>query len=269
MEATLNRNRTQSHNDEAIIGLSKLVDMGRTEFYYQFCNNPRCREITLMVLPLNRKATKYDTEVFTKLVREAEVPGIVLEYPEQDSPHVRMHAVTATQVLTEDTTWDKVLSVMHSRQKAHEDVSSDNECSAYEPTAQPRGTWRAPGQNYRFSNEARRVPGVRHLDTDGIFYCFDCLTPVFVAEATSDGCPNTRLADKHKNTKMTRKVAALFNAEALLIQHEVGAKALQSTAYLTTYEYERMNQEAHSWDTLADFMDNNGNCECASVAVAA
>lgn len=266
MEATENRNRTNSHNDQALQGLSKMVDMGRIEFYYQFCNNSRCREITLLVLPLNRAVTSYDVQVFSQIVRQAGIPGIVLEYPDQDSPKVRMHAVTAKNIVVKDMTWNEVIVLMAQRQKAHEKVSGQSECSNYSQALQPRGTWRAKGENYRFSNEARQVPGVRHLDTDGVFYCFDCLAPVFVVEATSDGCPNTHLAGRHKNTKMTQRVARILNAEALLIQHEVGARGLKQDAYLTTYDYECYKQVQRSWDELAQFMDHSGSCSCATQA---
>lgn len=266
MEATENRNRTNSHNDQALLGLSKMVDMGRIEFYYQFCNNSQCREITLLVLPLNRAVTSYDVEVFAKIVRFAGIPGIILEYPNQRAQNLRMHAVTGTQVITQDTTWAQVTALMANRQKTHEKSSGKRECSNYDPTPQPRGTWSAPNENYRFSNEARTVPGVRHLDTDGVFYCFGCLVPLYVVEATSDGCPNTRLANRHKNTKMTRKVAAILKAEPILVQHEVGDKGLREDAYLTTYSYEEYSQKRMSWDALAEFMDTSCPCSCAQAA---
>ena len=266
MEATENRNRTATHNDVALTHLAKNVDLGRMEVYYQFCNNTRCREITMLVLPANRILSNCEKEVFANLSRAAQIPGIILEYPKQDGEAVRMTAVLKDKMVEQVTTWDKVLKIMATRQETHEAHSTDRECSNYSHTPQPVGKWNTKGENYRFSNEARRIPGVRHLDTDGVFYCLDCMDPVFIVEATSDGCPNTRLAHKHKNTKMTRKVAAILKAEALLIQHEVGNRALNQTAYLTTYEYENMNQVAYTWDGLADFMENSGTCGCVAQA---
>lgn len=264
MEATENRNRTATHNDVALTHLAKNVDLGRMEVYYQFCNNTRCREISMLVLPVNRVLSKCEKEVFANLSRSAKIPGIILEYPNQDSDAVRMTAVLKDKMFEQVTTWDNVLKVMATRQQAHEAHSGDAECANYAHTPQPRGAWKTKGENYRFSNEARSIPGVRHLDTDGVFYCMDCMDPVFIVEATSDGCPNTRLAHKHKNTKMTRKVAGILNAEALLVQHEVGNRALSTSAYLTTYQHENMKQVAYTWSDLAEFMENNGACGCSA-----
>lgn len=266
MEATENINRTATHNDVALTHLSKNVDLGRMEVYYQFCNNKRCREITMLILPVNRTLSNCEKEVFANLSRSAQIPGIILEYPDQDAQDVLMTAVLKDKMVEQVTTWANVLKTMATRQQKHEKASTSRECSNYEHTPQPRGTWNTKGENYRFSNEARRIPGVRHLDTDGVFYCLDCMDPVFIVEATSDGCPNTRLADRRKNTKMTRKVARILKAEALLVQHEVGNRALNTSAYLTTYEYERMDQVAYTWDGLADFMDNSGSCSCSSAS---
>lgn len=253
MEATENRNRTATRNDGAFEALVTTLELEKIEFFYQFCNNSRCREVTLLVLPLNSVATPEQLEVFAAIVRRSRIPGMVLEYPDQSAEKVTMHAVTATSILTKEMTWEQITALMHGRQLAHEKESSDPECANYTHEFLPRGDWFNKSQNYRFSNEARTIPGVRHCDTDGVLYCASCNSPVFVVEVTSDGCPGTRLADKHKATNMTRKIAAVLEAQPVLLQHHVGDRLHAHPAYLTAWGKVDQSRQRYEWTEVTSW----------------
>lgn len=259
MEATENRNRCQTRNDEAFNTLMGSLDYGRMELFYQFCNNSRCRKITLLILPLNRKVNNVDKEVLSKVYRSTGIPTMILEYPDQRSNTIKMYGFTSQGIVEKTMTWTQVLTLMAKQQVAHEQKSNDSECANYEHVPQPKGRWNNTSENYRFSNEVRCIPGVRHLDTDGILYCMDCCAPILVVEATSDGCPDTRLSHKKKAVGMTKNVAQMFSATPVLLQHHLGDKGHKYPAYLTTWNQDRFQQQRFSWTSVASWMNGIGS----------
>lgn len=256
MEATSNRNRTSSRNDGAFNALTKKTGLGQIEIFYQFCNNPRCREVTMLLLPLNRISTTVEREVFTELAISAGLPALILEYPDQGIEELTVHGVVNGRLVETRMNWEKVRKLMMGRQVAHEKSSPSEECSNYTKMWLPKGDWNSSKANYRFSNEARTVPGVRHCDTDGILYCQGCHVPVFVVESTSDGCPGTRFEDKHKATNMTKKVAGIFNAMPVLLQHHLHDDRHLHPVYLTTWDARPQRQSKYTWESIASWFDD-------------
>lgn len=255
MEATENRNRTASRNDGAFNALTKKTQLGQIEIFYQFCNNPRCREVTMLLLPLNRTSTDIERKVFSELASSANLPALILEYPDQKSEDLTVFGFVGGKLIEMKMNWTKVRQLMLGRQIAHEEKSASPECANYTKSWLQKGNWSSAKENYRFSNEARAVPGVRHCDTDGIMYCQDCHVPVFVVEATSDGCPGTRFEDKHKATNMTKKVARILDAVPVLLQHHLHDNQHRHPVYLTTWDQNPQRQNKFTWDTAAGWFD--------------
>lgn len=248
-----NSNRTTNRNDGALISLSEKLESPRFGFFYQYCNNNRCREVTLFILPLPRTIEPLEKLAFQTTVEQTGVPGLILEFPDEEV--VRATCLTGNkEVVYDSMEWGTILRWLHNKQVDHERKSKDAECANYTHQPLNKGTWQSTTESTKFSNEARAVPGVRHIDVDGIFHCPDCMNPLFAVEATSDGCPGTPMEHKRKATSMTRKVAGLLNATPLLIQHHYEDVDHEKPVYLTSWSSGQMRRYNRTWDTLvADF----------------
>lgn len=248
-QTSRNTARTDSRNDGALKSLTEKVPFEAHGFFYQYCNNNKCRQITTLVKPLPRLASQHEVDVFTKVVEQANVPGAILQYPD---PEV-VQAIKITPDGKQErktTTWDKYTHYLHTLQVAHEKQSGLPECARYKHDRLPKGTWTSQEEDTKFSNEARGVPGVRHIDTDGAYHCPQCLKLLLLVEATSDGCPGTPMAGKFKATTMTRKVAAAMGAVPLLIQHHYNDEEHVSPVYLTSWVTGSQKRFDRTWDTL-------------------
>lgn len=244
-----NSNRTDNRNDGSLIALAEKLPTPRHGFFYQYCNNPRCREVTLLILPLPRTATPEEDQAFATVCSQADIPGIMLEFPEEDV--LKITALnSAGRVVREGVEWGTALKWMHNKQIEHERSSNNPECANYTHQPLPKGTWKSSYESTRFSNEARSIPGVRHIDVDGIFHCPECMLPLFAVEATSDGCPGTPMEHKHKATSMTRKIATLLDATPLLIQHHYEDVEHSKPVYLTSWTSGKARRFPRTWDTL-------------------
>lgn len=268
MESSVrNSNRTDDRNDTAMIALSEKLPTPRHGFFYQYCNNSRCRQVTLLILPLPRQATEEEVDAFRSASRTSDIPAMLLEFPDEES--IRATLIKGDhEVVRENLEWGTVLKWMHNKQVEHERSSSYSECSNYTHKPLAKGTWSSKNESTRFSNEVRSIPGVRHIDVDGIFHCPDCMVPLFAVEATSDGCPGTPMAHKHKATSMTRKIASLLHATPLLVQHHYDDSEHENPVYLTSWTSGRSRRFKRTWDVLVqDFevaLERHYTKECAS-----
>ena len=251
MEAsTRNSNRTNSRNDGAYNAFISKVEGARNYgFFYQYCNNKACREMTLLIMASPKQTNKQNLKAFQRTLDKTGLPGIVLEFPEGDRVNIRCLGLGVDKVM-ENQTWQQVIRFLHSQQLKHERRSQMPECANYTHEYLPKGTWQQKNIEARFSNEIRAVPGVRHIDLDGVMYCPDCFESLYLVEATSDGCPGTKTANKFKATTMTRKIAGLLGATPLMIQHFYEDDNLENPAYLTTWKDGTAKRVKRSWKQL-------------------
>lgn len=261
MEASKrNSNRTKDRNELAFKELTnKLNSIKNFGFFYQYCNNPKCKEVTLFILASHKKISASESKAFSKALEEANVPGLILEYSKYGSVKATCLGLGVNKVL-ENRTWDQVLSLMHSQQLKHE-KSKNNimsaKCSDYNHNFMAKGTWNNNEVDTRFSNEIRSIPGVRHIDTDGLIYCPKCFKTLYVVEASSDGCPGTPMSNKFKATTMTRKIAELLKATPLLVQHHYNDVEHKNPVYLTSWSTGKAKRFKRTWDSLVKDFDNS------------
>lgn len=267
MEGT-NRNsaRTNNRNEGALKTLDKKIPFEPHGFFYQYCNNNKCRQITVLLKPLPRLATEREVEAFTHVIEQSATPGVILQYPDPDVIIAIKIAPDGTQE-TKESQWGPFLKYLHTLQVAHEQDSGMSECANYKHEPLPAGKWKSTEEDVVFSNHARTVPGVRHIDTDGAYHCTDCLDVLFLVEASSDGCPGTPMENKYKATTMTRKVAEHLGAIPLLIQHHYGDEEHQQPCYLTSWKNGSQKRYARTWDRLVEDFENyreRHSAECSS-----
>lgn len=248
-QTSRNTARTANRNEGALKSLNERVPFEAHGFFYQYCNNNKCRQITTLVKPLPREATTRELDAFTKVVAQAKIPGAILQYPEQDHIEAIKIAPDGT-VQTKGASWEQYIYYLHQLQVEHETQSGLAECARYEHKPLNKGRWSSPDEDTKFSNEVRSVPGVRHIDTDGAYHCPDCLALLLLVEASSDGCPGTPMAGKFKATTMTRKVASATDAVPLLIQHHYADDNHEHPVYLTSWASGSQKRFDRTWDTL-------------------
>lgn len=251
-----NSNRTNTRNEGALNTLATKLPTPRSWLFYQYCNNSKCREVTMLILPLPCEASEMERKAFELVVQQTDIPGLILEYPNEDTIRATCLSKNAQPVIKENIEWETVLKWMHNKQVQHEGSSGMEECAAYEHKPLPKGKWKSETESTRFSNEARAVPGVRHIDVDGLFHCPDCMVPLFIIEATSDGCPGTPMQHKHKATSMTRKLGAALHATPLMIQHHYEDIEHEKPVYLTSWVSGKAKRYNRTWDMLVTDFEN-------------
>lgn len=250
-----NTNRTKDRNESAFLSLvDKLTFLENFGLYYQYCNNSKCREVTLFVMPSPNALSRKQIKAFRKMLEKANVPGVVLEYPEGDRVKVTCLGLGVEKIL-ENQTWKQVLRLMFNQQLKHERAST-KKCDQYNHDYMDKGDWSNDNADTRFSNEIRAIPGVRHIDTDGLLCCPECLTTLFVIEASSDGCPGTPMAHKFKATTMTRNIARLFDATPLLLQHFYDDGDHANPVYLTSWKTGQSKRYKKTWTALSTDFKN-------------
>lgn len=201
--------------------------------------------------PFPRLATQHEVDVFIKLVTQTSIPGSILQYPEEEV--IQAIKVNSDGTLVhKEVNWNQYTYYLHTLQVTHEQASGLPECSAYKHEHLPKGRWQSEAEDTKFSNEARSVPGVRHIDTDGAYHCPDCLELLLLVEASSDGCPGTPMAGKFKATTMTRKVASTVGAVPLLVQHHYADDDHEHPVYLTSWATGSQKRFDRTWETLVD-----------------
>lgn len=260
-----NTNRTQDRNAETFDNFAESLEgLGKTGFFYQYCNSKSCREFELLIFSQPHEADEIEKQVFDGIVDRSGVPAMTVTYPEMTTGDVELKYGKNNKVLNGEP-WDNIVQLMWSQHLNHE--KDNDKCAQYKHELLNKGTWENSDQDTEFSNQARRVPGVRHIDTDGILYCEECLLPLFVIEATSDGCPGTNLAHKRKATSMTRRIAQQIDATPALIQHHYQDIELVNPAFLTTWKHRNERRFERSWSTLKEdfyrvLMKHQGDGSC-------
>lgn len=245
-----NTNRTNDRNEVAFEKFaSDLPGIGKMGFFYQYCNNKTCREFELFILAHQNGASEEELAVFNQIIATTKTDGLVLEYPDIE-PVSAQYLRDGSEPFTKKQTWDEIVNNMSTKHVFHEEGNSA--CAQYKHELLKKGTWSSSEHDTEFSNQARRVPGVRHIDTDGILYCEDCHVPLFAIEATSDGCPGTALEHKRKATSMTQRVAKTINAAPALIQHHYHDEDHEHPVYLTTWKDGKKRMFERTWATLAN-----------------
>lgn len=247
-----NTNRTNDRNEVAFEKFaSDLPGIGKMGFFYQYCNSKTCREFELFILANQRGTSEAELAVFNRIITVTKTDGLVLNYPEIE-PVQAQYLRDGSEPFTKTQSWDEIVENMSTKHTIHE--QGDSSCAKYRHEFLPKGTWSSREHDTEFSNQARRVPGVRHIDTDGILYCEDCYTPLFAIEATSDGCPGTPLEHKRKATSMTQRIAKTIDAAPALIQHHYHDEDHEHPVYLTTWKDGSRRMFERTWETLsADF----------------
>lgn len=251
-----NYNRTPDRNEGATTTLVERLGgfFVNTSFYYQFCPVRGCKEVTLLLASYEGDAPQTDRKMVAEMGSRLNVTVMVIEDSEADV--VRLEVIRPDGSSQSGTkSWDELLECMHTYQVAHGKASTKKGCLDYDPSPLPKGKWKSDSYAVRLSNEVRAVPGVRHIDTDAVLCCDDCLSPLLVIEASSDGMPGSYRSTVSKSAWMTRKLAARLGAQPMLMQHHLHDDQHEREVFVTVWSSPREmtgSRAEYTWDVLVD-----------------
>jgi hypothetical protein len=236
-----------------------------TSFYYQYCAFRTCRSFEAVI---SDRRTPNFTFGLQKMLADAGLAVMTIGHTEEDvrqehPVNIKTYGSDGTPV-ADTMSWDDFANLLLYIHKLHASASRHKGCRNFD--AQHLGYARdsANDEDLSISNVLRDVPGVRHLDTDGLFLCPLCGKPTLLIEATSDGFENSN----YKATYMSERLANLLNMNFALVQHSRGAiKELIVTRSVLVApdnhdEYYRKATTVMSPEEFLSFLEEDRPHEC-------